>query len=252
MAVRTNAAAPYAPSRAVVDVIERNRNGNLSTPVTLQVLSRIGVSESLAARTLQALRLLDFVDDEGALYPEFQNLRKVPTPDYRNRLADLLRASYADIFAVVNPSEASYQEVHDAFRGMHPSGQINRMTTLFLGLLGHAGWTDLPAPVRFSNGKPPPSKRRAGKSQRSSPSAEPTSADTSPFTPSSAVTPPSGGIRPDVQTVELRSGGSITLVVDVSVVGLSKNDREFVFDLVDRMHGYQAAAVSEPTGNPEQ
>ena len=65
MAVTTASAAPYAPPSAVLEVITRYRNRGLSTPITAEVLARAGVSESLVPRTLQALQILDLVDDKG-------------------------------------------------------------------------------------------------------------------------------------------------------------------------------------------
>lgn len=43
---------------------------------------------------------------------------------------------------------------------------------------------------------------------------------------------------PDTRTVQLTSGGSVSIAVSVPWLSLSKDDRAFVFDLVDRMSGY--------------
>lgn len=46
--------------------------------------------------------------------------------------------------------------------------------------------------------------------------------------------------------IELKSGGSITLSVDVNLLELSVDDREFVIELIDAVHAYQ-----ERTGQDE-
>lgn len=146
MAISLDGTAPYAPTSAIVEVINRHRNGILQSPVTLQTLERLGVSESIRPRTLQALKLLDLTDEDGNLTPEFQGLRKVPTPEFLPSLATMLRATYAEVFAIVDPSNATFQQVHDAFRGFSPAGQIDRMVWLFLGLLEFTQqWPNLPS-----------------------------------------------------------------------------------------------------------
>jgi hypothetical protein len=252
MAVHAGGQAPYASTKAIVDVVERHRNGQLPMPVTLQVLHRIRVTESLAPRTLQALRLLDFIDDGGRFTPEFEDLRKVPTPEYKTRLGELLRAAYADVFAIVDPSGSDYQQVHDAFRGMKPAGQMNRMTSLFLGLLEYAEWDELPRPSatpRSPTTTRPP-RTNNGAPQHARQGGTPSTAAGSPR--SSGVDqlltrPSSGG---DTQTIELRSGGSVTFTADVSVVTLSREDRQFVFDIIDRLQAY-SAGVTPSTDAPE-
>jgi hypothetical protein len=141
-----NGTAPYAPSTSILEFMDRNRNGSLPSPVTLQTLERLGISESLRPRTLQALKLLDFIGDDGALTEQFLELRKASTPDYPLKVAEMLRASYAEVFAVVDPSGATYDQVTDAFRGLAPDGQRDRMVSLFLALLAFTGqWENLPA-----------------------------------------------------------------------------------------------------------
>ncbi len=48
-------------------------------------------------------------------------------------------------------------------------------------------------------------------------------------------------------TVALRSGGTITLSIPANLFHLDKTDRDFVFDLVDKMRAYSAARTLEPT-----
>ena len=53
---------------------------------------------------------------------------------------------------------------------------------------------------------------------------------------------PQNGRRPDMIAVDLKSGGKVTLdVTAVALTQLSKDDREFVIDLIDKMRGYSDA-----------
>ncbi len=49
----------------------------------------------------------------------------------------------------------------------------------------------------------------------------------------------------NVKTIDLRSGGEVTLSLSVDLVSLSKQDREFVFKLIDSLNDYTAGASTE-------
>jgi hypothetical protein len=139
MSVTPDAPAPYAPASAIIDLIKRHRNKGLPTPVTSDVLARAGISESLIPRTLQALQTLDLIDDKGTPSATLEGIRLAPEAEYRQRVADWLRASYADALQFVDPATATESEVRDAFRNYNPIGQQGRMVTLFTGLFREAG-----------------------------------------------------------------------------------------------------------------
>jgi hypothetical protein len=140
MAVQTGGKAPYAPPSAVLEIIRRYRDAGLMTPFTPDVLMRAGVSESLAPRTLQALQLLDLVDEKsGEPTSQFEAIRRATTDDFPGTLAETLRSAYAEVFQFVDPTRDNQQRIEDAFREYQPAGQRRRMVTLFLGLCQEAG-----------------------------------------------------------------------------------------------------------------
>jgi Family of unknown function (DUF5343) len=134
--------APYAPPAALIAVLRAYRDKPVPVPITTGVISRIGVAESIAPRTLQALKLLDLIDDEGAPTEAMQDLRKAPTEDdYKSRLADIIRAAYVEIFTYRDPTNDDAEELEGAFRssGFEPVGMRPRMVRLFMGLCAEAG-----------------------------------------------------------------------------------------------------------------
>ncbi len=149
MPVTTDKPAPYTPTATVIDVMSRCRDRGLPTPVSLETLGRIGVPDSLASRTLQALVALDLIDDKGALTPTFENLRLAPEAEYKKRQEDWLKSAYADIFAYVDLLKDDETRIRDAFRSYQPVGQQARMVSLFMGLCANAGMLpDKPAAPR--------------------------------------------------------------------------------------------------------
>lgn len=97
MAVTQDKPAPYAPAKTILDIITRYRDRGLTSPINAEVLSRIGVAESLISRTLQALVTLDLFDDAGNPTQTLEGIRIAPEAEYKKRLEDWLKGSYADV-----------------------------------------------------------------------------------------------------------------------------------------------------------
>lgn len=168
MPLEAGGGAPYAPVATVLEVINRYRDRGLQTPFTVDVLTRAGVTDGLAPRTLQSLRLLDLINGEGQPTEEFERLRQAPTDEFPHRLEALIRMVYADVFQFADPSVDGPERVSDAFRQYSPAGQRGRMVTLFLGLCQEAGIVDT-APIRRRSTRAsrslPPNQRNAAERQ---------------------------------------------------------------------------------------
>ncbi len=130
---------PYAPPSSVVGVIQQLRNRGVPEPVTSSSLQVVGVSSGNAARTLQTLKFLGLVNDEGNITNTFKRLKQARTDEYPDTLAEVLRSTYHSVFDVVDPAEDDMTSIEDAFRLFEPSKQRGRMVTLFLGLCHEAG-----------------------------------------------------------------------------------------------------------------
>lgn len=139
MTVRPDEPAPYAPTSAVLDIIDRFRNKGLTTPIDAEVLARVGVSESLIPRTLKSLQQLDLVAEDGRPTPQLEGLRKASTEEFKPRLAEVVKAVYADVFQFADPATDDETRVTDAFRVYRPVSMRPRMISLFMGLCEAAG-----------------------------------------------------------------------------------------------------------------
>lgn len=139
MPVTQEKPAPYAPTSVILALLDRHRQRGLPTPITPEVLSRAGVTDSLNSRTLQALQVLDLIDEDGKPTPVFEGLRLAPEAQYKERMAQWLTEAYADALSFVDPATATDTEIRDAFRGYKPTGMQDRMVTLFIGLCEAAG-----------------------------------------------------------------------------------------------------------------
>jgi len=156
MALMTDGPAPYAPPSTVLDIIDRFRHRGLQSPFTKDVLLRAGVGETLIQRITQALFLLGFIDDTGKPTAPMEALRKVPEAQFKEKLGEMIRAAYAEVFTFVDPGKDDLIQIRDAFRGYQPQGQQDRMVTLFLGLCEAA---DIQAPKKKTGPKDPASRK---------------------------------------------------------------------------------------------
>lgn len=110
----------------------------MQAPFNDDVLSRAGVSSSLIPRTLQALRVLDLIGEDGTPTETLELLRRSPESELQGNLAAWIRVAYADVLAFADPAD-SETTIRDAFRVYNPVGQQDRMVSLFMGLCSAAG-----------------------------------------------------------------------------------------------------------------
>ena len=137
--IDSNGTAPYAPTSAVLDVIHAYRDRPVPTPIDASVIEKIGVAGTIVPRTLQALKLFDLLDAQGMPTPALEDLRKAGSDEYRVRLAEVVRAAYAEVFTYRDPATDDVEKIEDAFRGYKPVSMRPRMVRLFLGLCAEAG-----------------------------------------------------------------------------------------------------------------
>lgn len=139
MPVSVDLPVPYAPASAILELIERHRNKGLPPIVDADVLARAGVSDSLIPRTLQAMKTLDLLTDDGRPSKVFEGIRLAPSAEYQQRMAEWLKSAYADALNFVDPTTDDEVTIRDAFRKYTPTGQQPRMVSLFIGLFTAAG-----------------------------------------------------------------------------------------------------------------
>ncbi len=130
---------PYAPYANVLTIIRHARERDLKESVTSKTITTLGVPEGNATRTMQALRFLKLLDEEGYLTESFKLLSNAPSDEYPGLLEQILRDAYPIVFNALNPATAADQQYVNAFRLYQPKAQRTRMIILFKGLCREAG-----------------------------------------------------------------------------------------------------------------
>ena len=150
MVSNTDNFAPYAPVKNVRDAIIRRRDRGLPNPVTPETLQSIGIPAGNTPRTLQALKFLTLLDDEGQQTPTMEQLARASESEYQQVLVGIVQNAYQRVFAIVDPAQDNGTAISDAFRQFEPSAQREKMVTLFMGLCAEAGIVDSSARPRRS------------------------------------------------------------------------------------------------------
>lgn len=210
MPVTVDQPAPYAPASAILELIERHRNKGLPQVVDADVLARAGISDSLIPRTLQALKTLDLLTEDGRPSQVFEGIRLAPTAEYQQRLTEWLNAAYADALSYVDPATDDEVAMRDAFRKYIPTGQQARMVTLFMGLFTAAG-------VMPQRAKAAPPKRTAQANGSAKPKSGPTNYQ------KAAVRSLSGQRQPQNETRAPNFGGSLPPAIAGLLASLPAN-----------------------------
>jgi len=203
--------APYVPFRTFLTVLE-----SFETALPNRVDRSVwpSLSGAIQGQLLAAFRFLGLVDEEGAPTPLLRELAPAGPEARKRSLRRALEKSYPELVAL-DLARASPRQVEEAVRRYGYTGATLRKAVSFF--LQAAAYADLPLSVLLRK-----KTRRAGL-RRAAPRH-------SPVRSASAA---------ESRTVRLRSGGALTLSTDVKFLELSREDREFVFGLLDQMAAYE-------------
>lgn len=170
MSLETEKKAPYTTTLALKAVMEWFRERTPTGTISPDTVIRVGVPESLAARTIQSLITLELLNENREPSQKWIDMASIRgDEEYKTRLQDWLRITYSEILSYCDPSKDSYERIYEAFRGYDPKGQRSAMASLFIGLWKYAG-LESPSAGIVSNSsavkkkKSPTSSRRPGQS----------------------------------------------------------------------------------------
>lgn len=199
---------PYVPFRTFLTAIETLERG---CPNQLDRSVWPSYSGAIQGQLLGAFRFLGLMDENQFPTAELKDL--IARKDNRRvLLRRLLETSYADLIRL-DLSRTSPRQLDDAMRQYGLNGATHRKAVSFF--LQAAQYAGLPLSVLLR------AKIRGGGPGKRRPAAAPKS------TPAIS------------KTIELKSGGVLTLTAAVDFFAISAEDRQFVFDLIDRMQAYE-------------
>lgn len=191
------------------------------------------------ANLISTLKTLGLINDQQSVRPALTALVYAEGDHRSTLLADLLQEHYAEALEV-SASNGTSTQLEQCFRDNYAvvsAVTLRKSITFFLHAARAAGVPISPhfKQTRGGQGAPgQPRKRTAKRKSRNGIAA-----------PSSATAPPSPQVDAYRLSVNLQTGGTMTLAVNVNPISLRGEDRAFFYDIVDKMADYDQAEVVE-------
>lgn len=218
--------AVYIPFKTLLTSIEALEQGMPPDKIDTSVWSSL--SGGVRAQVWSGYKFLGLIDNEGNIQPALSEL--VTDKANRNKhLADLIRRCYSNIVTAAekNSTQAQFEET---MRGYNVQGETLEKAIRFY--LQAAGYLKLPVSTLWKKSgerrkSAPPRRRRATNG---------TKGQDEPLDGSDNNSEEDEG---DALSINLVSGGRMVLTVTASIVDLSKEDRDFAFEIIDKMKAYE-------------
>jgi hypothetical protein len=217
--------AAYLPFRTFLSAIDSLEHG-----VPKQIDRTIWRSQSgiVQGQIMIALRFFGLVDDADK--PTVALHRFVDGKEHRpEHIRALLHYAYHDIIDR-DLTKMTPKMLDEAMDQYNVSGDTKKKAVRFF--LQAAKYAELPmhpllaGQIRNTSGRKPRRKALARENGAAS-SDQPIVTDKN-----------SAGSTQDITTVSLKSGGKLTLIVNVNLITLSSEDRQFVFGVIDKFKEY--------------
>jgi hypothetical protein len=195
------------------------------------------------ANLTMAFTSFGFTDAEGNVQPALVHLvERTPKEDRLTAFGNLMQGFYTGPLTV-SAKNGTPADLNKAFTDDYPSIQSadtrRKAVTFFLHAARKSGIELSPhfPATRGGQGAPgtPRPAKRTSPRRRKDPGSDGTGA-------TGAEGSNSNRQQGDHYTVDLTSGGQVTVSVTVNLFDLTTDDRTFVIDLVDKLKGYPSAA----------
>jgi hypothetical protein len=193
----------------------------------------VGKSGTDMAFLTATLRFFDLIEHPtGKVTTGLQRLLSAGTDDRTAVIGELIVSKYPNQVALAAQNGTKDQLLKSLQADFAVSGDSCRKAMTFLLHMMKAGG------VKASPFFPEVRAGTVGKRSGSGNGKKKRSTSVVADSAATTQTPPPGDSGSDRHTVELRSGGSLTLEVSVSLFGLSRQDRDFVLHLIDKLRDY--------------
>ena len=218
-------APPYLPLKTLIGALDALREG-----VPKRIDRGIWRSQSGAVQgqIMIALRFFDLLDEADApTLPLLEQLAQADEAGRKKFLKPLVERHFHQVIAhdLTKMTPAMLTEEMEKF-GVSGS-TLRKAVTFFLQV---AKYLELPLSPFLSD------KTRTSPKTRRKSATRPAAAGAVVVPPPA---PPSGSPGSSTKTVELRSGGQITVNVSGDIWNMNSADREFVLALIDQVRAYE-------------
>ncbi len=219
----TTPSAVYIPFKTFQTAIDTLKQ---ALPPTLDRSAWASFAGSTQSQVLSAFKFLGLADKNGAVQPPLKRLVDAENWEQRKPiLKELLEKHYASIYALSDRNETFLKLQEEMRKFGVKGGTLEKAIRFFMDA---SKFADRSVTPQWVNAKKSTPRRKRGDSSDELPPLDRGQGRESPSKPTKGST----------QEIKLKSGGTVTLVVSVDLFDLSKEDREWVFGLVDTLKTY--------------
>ena len=211
----SNPVPPYIAFGTLTKLIEDMRGKALPPRIDRSLLSNH--SGGHQAQILSALRYLELVDQQHSVLPSLQAL--VDEPDNNQILiATTIKRHYGPVLKL-SAANGTQGQLEELFREMGVKGSTLRKAIAFF--LKACAYSNIEVSEHFKVPRVTASARK--------PRRKPANTDAEPVSTADS---------PNTRTVQMRSGGSVSIDLDVNLFDLDEGDHAFVMKLVTTIQEY--------------
>jgi hypothetical protein len=226
--------AAYLPYSTLITGLDHLKT--VSIPNRIEGGTFPAMSSQSASQMLSALRFFKLIDANGIPQPGLTPLvnNQAERPEL---LKALIEEHYADIVKL-DLSKMTPSQLDEAFDNDHynVSGETKKKAkTFLLKAAKAAGFKVHPLLVKITR------NRKSAWKKSNSTTVKFTPIDYNNLDKDKKTPPPTNGTQ---KTIQLSSGGSLTLSVDLNVLELKGEDRKFVFELIDQIDAFETNKTS--------
>ncbi|MBI2852334.1 MAG: DUF5343 domain-containing protein [Chloroflexi bacterium] len=178
------------------------------------------------SQTLGAFKFLGLIDEKGNVQPGLRALVEARGDNRKEVLRGIIEEKYKEAIALGEANQ-TFQRLQDFFRqyGIE-GGTLERVTRFFLDACEYTG---LKCSVHWAK-----AKKTLRRSRKTTKEGNKTIGNAGAGNPPPANPP----VTPNITTVKLNSGGELSLSLSVDLMALSKEDRDWLFGLIDQVKDY--------------
>jgi hypothetical protein len=230
--------AAYLPYSTLITGLDHLKT--VSIPNRIESGTFPSMSSQSVSQMLSALRFFKLIDANGNPQPALTSLVN-NTDERKSLMKALIEEHYPDIVKL-DLAKMTPSQLDEAFDNDHynVSGETKKKAkTFLLKAAVAAGFQVHPLLVKITR------NRKSGNRKSSSGAVRPlTDADFKKV---------DQNLNPIVEnnnhgtkkTIQLNKGGSVTLLVDINIMELKGKDREFIFELIDKLDQYSEALPAD-------
>ncbi len=183
-------------------------------------------SGGLQSHTLNAFKFLGLIDENGKVQEILEKLVNAKGENRKDVIKEIINGKYKEAVKLGSVN-ASFQQLQDHFRSFGVQGGTLEMVVRFF--LDACKFTGIKYSPLWASAKK--TSRRGKKEEPPAPG----DGKVIPPTPPGAI---AGQAKANIQTIQLKSGGTVSLSVDIDLISLSQEDREWIFKIIDQFKEY--------------